>query len=241
MTRSSNPGQVVKAFLENLAAIQAWHQRAQALHKFVVLDKQLPIFERARRLAAAVNRAREVPEAAEQLGAQAFEWREGLVDMISTGKVAEKWDQFQAIHTPLKAQFQRAYEALHTQRAEALEGARAKLEGAEVSAVVLRPYGCPGLGWATDGLGCGECGAALHELPTQIVAIPSLARQQLVREQEARLKTRQDDGRTAVNVPLSTVLGGREISDATDRDRALGDLKQVIDEALQDADFVTLV
>ena len=241
VTRFSNPGQVVKAFLENLAEIQAWHGRAQVLHKFVVLDKQLPIFERAKRLAGLVDRAREVPEAAEQMGEQAFEWRDSLVGMIEAGQVAEGWDQFQAIHNPLRAQFQRAYEALHEERAGALRAARARLEAAGTSAAVLTPYGCPDLRWANDGLACGECQAALHELPTQIVAIPVSADQAIVREQQTRLKRKDAKGQEIVNLSLTALLGGRQIADEAARDLAVGDLKEAIDDALQDGNIVELV
>jgi hypothetical protein len=241
VTRFGNPGQVVKAFLEHLGAIETWHQRADVLHRFVVLDKQLPIFERAKRLTALVDRAGEVPDAAQQLGEQAFEWRDSLIQMIEVGQVAEEWDAFQAIHTRLRAQFQRAYEALHAERAKALEAARSRLEAAGSSAAVLSPYGCPGLRWANDGLACGECRAALHELPTHLVAIPTVAQQQIVREQQTRLQAEERGGQKVVNLSLAQVLGGRRIGDETDRDGALDDLKQAIDDALQDGDVVTLV
>ena len=81
----------------------------------------------------------------------------------------------------------------------------------------------------------------MHELPTQIVAIPTVVQQQIVREQQVRLEREDAKGRKVVTVSLTAILGRREITDQAGRDAALVDLKRAIDESLHDADVVTLV
>ncbi|MBN1139862.1 MAG: hypothetical protein JXM73_25040, partial [Anaerolineae bacterium] len=123
----------------------------------------------------------------------------------------------------------------------ALEKARAELEEAGVSAAVLAPYGCRGLQWTAGELVCEACRAGLHELPTHLVAIPTVARQQIVREQQARIDHADSTGQKVVYLSLAAVLGGKQIADDTERDEALVKLKQAIDEALDKGDVVALV
>ncbi|MBN1936007.1 MAG: hypothetical protein JW934_15160, partial [Anaerolineae bacterium] len=240
VTRFQNPGKVVKAFLDNLEAVRRWHAQAQTLYQFVVLDGRLPVYQTARQLLDRLARAVQSPDLAAQFDAETLARRDALVKMIADGQVAEAWDRFQTAYEPLRDRFRQVYEDWHTRRAEALAAAQADLHAAGLDAAALNPYCCPGLRWTADSLACGECHAELHELPTHLVAIPALTRQQLVREQAQPVRHAEAGGKRVVSVPLAAVLGGREIEDEAGRDAALDALRQTIDDALQDADVVRL-
>jgi len=207
----------------------------------VVLDKRLPIYHRARRLVELIDRACQVPDVADRFDEQALQWWGDLVEMMADGHVAEERDRFHAAFAPLQTRFKQVYGALHTERDKVLEAARSELKAEGLSTTVLSPYNCSSLCWAPDGLACGECYVTLHELPTHLIAIPSVTQRQIVRERKLRLKGSDAQGRQVTQISLNSVLGGREIADRGERDAALADLKQAIDDALSDGGVVTLV
>ncbi|HIQ04672.1 MAG TPA: BREX system P-loop protein BrxC, partial [Anaerolineae bacterium] len=81
VTRFANPSKVVKAFLENLDEVRAWHAEVQILYAFI-RDKKLPIFERGRRLLEEIRRAEGIPGAEPLAEEDANGWRETLQTLV---------------------------------------------------------------------------------------------------------------------------------------------------------------
>jgi len=237
VTRFSNPGKVVKAFLENLEAVRAWHAEIRVLYDFD-RDKRLPLFRRAVLLLEEIGRARGVPGAESLAEGEAARWRKALAELVASGRAAHQWQDVTAALVPLQERFREVYVALHQEWDRAVAQARETLAAAGISARYLQAYECAGLKWDEDALKCAQCSAPLRELYLQTVALPSLVRE-LRDRYEAQVK--YDDGTPSVKrLRVAEVVPRTRIESKADLDEALDALRAAVTEALDTAEAVEL-
>jgi hypothetical protein len=239
VTRFANPSKVVKAFLENLEEVRTWHAEAQALYRFVVLDKRLPIFQRARRLLEEIERAEGVPGIEPLMEEDARRRRGRLAELAASGRAAHEWEDFTAALVPLQERFREVYTALHGQRDEATAQARERLQAAGVPVKSnLLPYECRGLEWDEDGLHCAYCRASLKELPLQAAALPSLVRE--LRERYAASADYGEEVPRVRRLRVTEVVPKPRIENEAELEEALDTLRGAVTEALGEVDAVEL-
>ena len=237
VTRFANPGKVVKAFLENLDQVRAWHAEVQTLYAFI-RDKKLPVFERGRKLLEEIQRAEGIPGAEPLAEEDANGWRETLEGLIADGRAAHEWDRFMAAYTPLAERYRQVYQAVHQQRDYAVSKASQELGEIEAPVRALFTYECKGLKWAEDGLRCAQCSAPLRELYLQTVALPNLVRE--LRERYETETRYDDEGPRIKRLRVAQVVPKRRIHNEADLDEALTALRGAVAEALSEADAVEL-
>ena len=238
VTRFSNPGKVVKAFLENLEAVRAWHAEVQALYGFI-RDKRLPIFQRARGLLQEIERAEGVPGMEPLVEEEPRRWREQLAELVASGRAAHEWEDLTAALTPLQERFGQVYAALHRQRDEAVVQAKEQLEAAGVPAGrTLLAYECRGLKWVEDVLKCAQCDAPLKELYLQTVALPNLARE--LREQYETGIEYDEEGPKVKRLRVAEVVPKRRIENEAELEEALDALRGAVKAALDEVEAVEL-
>ena len=232
-----NPGKIVKAFLEHLEEVRAWHAEARTLYDFIY-DKKLPVFERACQLLKETQRAEGIPGVEPLAKDDAQGWRKTLETIAEGGRAAHEWNQFKAAYTPLRDRYRSVYKTLHQERDDVATQARQQLESARVQAQVLFPYECQGLQWGEDGLSCERCSAPLKELYLQTVAIPNLAR-----EMRERLESNieyGDDSPKVKRLRVAQVVPKPRIENEDDLNEALAALRGAIREALGEVEAVEL-
>jgi hypothetical protein len=238
VTRFANPGKVVKAFLENLEVVHAWHAEVQALYGFI-RDKRLPIFQRARRLLEESERAEGVPGTTPLTQEDARQWREQLAELVASGRAAHEWEDFTAALIPLQERFREVYEALHQQRDESTAQAKERLETAGVPVRnTLLPYECRGLKWDEDNLHCVNCRAPLKELPLQAAALPNLVRE--LRERYESSIEYDDKAPKIKRLRVAQVVPKRRIENENELEEALGAVRVAVTEALVEVGAVEL-
>jgi hypothetical protein len=238
VTRFSNPGKVVKAFLENLEAVRAWHAEVQALYGFL-RDKRLPVFQRARGLLHEIERAEGVPGMEPLVEEEPRRWREQLAELVGSGRAAHEWEDLTAALTPLQERFRQVYATLHQQRDEAVAQAKGRLEAAGVPVRnSLLPYECRGLEWKEDGLHCDYCRASLKELPLQAAALPNLVRE--LRDRHETDVQYGEERRKVRHLRVANVIPKRRIESDAELEEALDALRDAVTNALTEADVVLL-
>jgi len=237
-TRFANPGKIVKAFLENLEEVRLWHAEVQTLYNFV-RDKRLPLFQRARRLLAEMERAEGVPGAELLVEEKARRWQGILADLVPSGKVAYEWDAFTAALTPLQAGFQQVYTALHQRRDESVAQARERLQASGIPVGPLfAVYECKGLKWDEDNLKCTQCDAPLKELYLQTAAMPSLERQ--LREQLGTGTGYGGDQPKVKRLRVAQVVPSVRVENEAELDEMLAALRDAVMKALAEGNPVVL-
>jgi hypothetical protein len=238
VTRFSNPGKVVKAFLENLEAVRTWHAEVQALYGFI-RDKRLPIFQRARGLLEEIKRAEGVPGTELLAEEEPQRRRERLAELVASGRAAYEWEDLTAALTPLQERFRQVYAALHRQRDEAVAQAKERLEAAGVPVRnSLLPYECRGLEWSEDGLHCAYCHASLKELPLQAAALPNLVRE--LRERHETDVQYGEERRKVRHLRVAEVVPKRRIKNEAELEEVLDALRGAVTAALDKVEVVEL-
>ncbi len=239
----NNPGKVVKAFLAHLETVRAWHAEAQALYQFVVQQRRLPEYQRARRLLKEIAGGAGVPGTEPLLQAEdAKRWRARLQELMDTGQVPHAWDAFREAYTRLHERYQEVYAALHAAYLAAVQEGREALEAADVP---LQQYTsshkCTGLTWDDEGIQCQHCQGTLEVLYLRTQTIPREV--QVIREQYESSTRYQDGDRHKPRLKrlrVADVVPQRRITGAEELDAALDALRQAVSDALGDADAVEI-
>jgi len=236
ISRFPNPGKVVKAFLENLEEVRAWHAEVQTLYEFI-RDKKLTVFERSYRLLKEVQGAEDIPGAEPLAKEDARRWRATLEGLIAEGCAAHQWDEFVAAYTPLHERYRQVYRSLHQERDKVYGREAAALSADGIAADGLRRYGCEGLDWDDDGLRCRACGTSPEALDLHIRLIPTEAQniRKTIRDKESR-----DKKEKVKYIRMAGVVPKRRIRNEGELEEALGALRQEVTEALGEVDTVEL-
>ena len=237
VTNFTNPGRIVKAFLENLETVRVWHTEVQVLYTFI-RDKRLPLFQRAGRLLEEIERAEGVPGAEPLKMEDARCWRETLTECTNSGQVAHEWEDFRAALIPLQGRFREVYAVIHRQRDEAVAQEREQLEATGVPVQGLFVYECEGLEWSEDSLKCAQCDAPLKELYLQTVALPHLVRE--LRQQYEDRARYNGESPTVKRLRVAEVVPNRYIKSESELDEALTAVRKAVVEALTGGNTVEL-
>lgn len=237
VTRFANPGKVVKAFLENLDEVRAWHAKVQTLYGFI-RDKKLPIFERGCKLLAEIRRAEGIPGAEPLTEEDAQGWRETLQALVADGRAAHEWDRFTAVYTPLCERYRQVYRQLHETRSEVHGREVDALEADRIASDELDRYRCERLDWDEDGLHCHGCGTSLETLDLHIRLIPSEAERIQQRIREGR-KGYEGDAKIK-HIRVTQVVPKPRIENEEELEEALDALRGAVTEALVESDAVEL-
>jgi len=237
VTRFANPGKVVKAFLENLDQVRAWHAEVQTLYAFI-RDKKLPVFERGRKLLEEIQRAEGIPGAESLAEEDANGWRETLEGLITDGRAAHEWDRFMAAYTPLRERFRQVYRQLHERRSEVHSQEVAALEADGIAVDELDRYGCQRLDWDEEGLRCHGCGTSLETLDLHIRLIPPEVER--IRQRIREGKKRYEGDAKIKHIRVAHVVPKRRIEKEAELDEALGALREAVTEALAEGNTVML-
>jgi hypothetical protein len=241
VTSHTQPNRIVRLFLDNVLVLQQLHNDAERLHRFVEIDKRLPLFRRARTLLKAYTDTQSVYSAAglhqPPTTAQAATVREGL-----EGRVAgDDWPQFEKAYAALLNGFKGIYETLHAERDKLCVRLKSELEAEGIEIGHFRTYECSRLAFDPDRAGCANCGHSFPLLSEQLMSMPVAART-LREAHRASLKTRDGDKtRKVAQISVSSLLAGREIEDETQLDQALGVIKNAALRALDDTDAIELI
>ena len=237
VTRFSNPGKIVKAFLENLDAVREWHTEVQTLNSFIH-EKRLPVFQQARKLLTEVEQAEGVPGAESLAEQDALGWRERLEQLVSSGRAAYDWGQFVSALTALSQRFRQIYQEMHERRQDVHGQVAADLRADDIDTDDIDRYACEGFVWDEGTLQCQSCAAAPETLDLHIRLIPAEGERlrRLARDEQAGYT-----GETNIKfIQVAKVLSKRRIQHEDELDETLSQLRATILKALQDADIVEL-
>jgi hypothetical protein len=235
-----NPGKVVKQFLAHLARIRTWHEQAQDLYAFVVVEKRLPAYKRARRLLAQVRQSEDalaanVDEAEEVRNAAA-----DLAAYVEDEHAAAHWQTANALLEVLAQRYREAYAHLHQTRETLYHREREALEADGLPTAKLHRYLCEGLDWDGANFRCAVCETALDALAYHIRLIPVDADQIRSQAREKRAGGEYGEGANVTRLHLVNLLPQRRIESPDDLDAILTALKDAIVQALERADAVEL-
>ncbi|MBM4460583.1 MAG: BREX system P-loop protein BrxC [Chloroflexi bacterium] len=245
VTRHSNPGKIVKAFLAALDEVRGWHAETATLHDFI-RRKRPALFQQAKYLLAEIGRSEGLPGTEPLSAEDALAWRAALSALVSGG-AAHAWDDFTAAFVPLGERFRQVYAGMHAERDRLLAEAEARLGESAIPATALTRYRCRGLRWAEGEITkCGQCDLSLRELDLQITALPGEERR--LRDQH-RVVYRDETG-TGPQPPrvkylkVAQVLAQKQakprIASEAELDQTLNILRDEVKQALAEADAVEL-
>ena len=245
VTRHSNPGKVVKAFLVALDEVRGWQAETATLHEFI-RKKRPALFRQATYLLAEIGRSEGLPGTAPLAAEDARPWRTTLSGLVANGRAAHAWDDFAAAFVPLGERYRQVYASRHAERDRLLAETQARLLENAIPATALTRYQCRGLKWAEGETKCAACDLSLRELDLQITALPGEERR--LRDQH-RIVYRDETGADPkpprikylkVAQALAQKQGRSRIASEAEIDPALDTLRGAIQQALSDADVVEL-
>lgn len=242
VTRHTNPGKIVKAFLKALDEVREWHAETAILREFI-RNKRPTVFQQATYLLNELERSAGLPGTESLAADDALGWRATLTELVTNGRAAHEWASLTAALTPLSERYREVYASLHAERDRVRSESFRWLEvaGSPTDDFARLHPACGGLVWAVDGQTCQGCNVSLQVLYLQAIAIPA----ELKRLAEQQ-KTYSPPKPSAVQkLPVKPVrvlqaLPNRRIESTAELEQGLAALRKAVTDALNEADAVEL-
>jgi len=241
VTSQTRPNKVVRLFLDTHATLQQLHADAEALYRFVELDKRLPLYRRARALLHAYEATHHVYSAAALREPTVVTQAEAVQAGLKGGAVGEAWPPFEKAYQSLLNGFKATYDEVHRQRDELYARLRTELEAEGLQVEHFRTYECGGLAFDVDRVNCAACGQSFNLLAEQLLSMPVAAKRLRETQRQARASQTDKPPRKVKQVSVSTLLAGKEIEDEAGLDKALNIVKDAALKALNDSDAIELI